>query len=258
MKYFPRLLVLAATVATAGCGSGDGKARGSLMTRMFGPSPEQLVEQMLKSPDADLRRQAVEKLSGKGRGRREPYLTYYAAMTGDPAATVRSAALRALGRSGNVKYVKVVAASLKDPDAIVRWDAAVALDRLVDLAAGAGKAGDLAVKILSEAATTDDSVDVRAAAAGALRHYQRRQTLATLLVCLQDPAYGVRFRASEALRELTGENAGPEADEWQRVLAAKADPFAKPPKAKRPWWDWFGVTNKKRPTSQPARANRSS
>ena len=237
MKYFPRLLVLATAVAAAGCGSGDGKARGRLMTRLFGPSRDQLVKQMLKSCDADLRRQAVEKLSGKGRGRREPYLTYYAAMTGDPAATVRSAALRALGRSGNVKYVKVVAASLKDPDAVVRWDAAVALDRMVDLAAGAREEADLPVKILSEAATTDDSVDVRAAAAGALRHYQRREVLATLLVCLQDPAYGVRFRASQALRELTGEDAGPEADEWQRVLAAKADPFAKPPEPKRPWWD---------------------
>ena len=245
MKLLRFAMLLVVAVACAGC-AGDSKktsAQGAA-GGLFGPSPKQLVRQMFESPDPDLRRSAIEKLSRKKRGRREPYLKAYAAMVDDPAATVRSAAVRALGRSGDSRFVKPVVAALKDSDKTVRWDAAVALDSLAD---------DQAILPLSDRAVGDAHVDVRAAAAKALRHYRRREVLDTLLKCLEDPAFGVRFQAAEALRELTGESRGTESQQWRKILAARPDPFGAPAEPKRPWWDLFGLTKPKAtPTTGPA------
>lgn len=234
-----RLLLFAAIVAAGGCGDGEGGKIpfAQAMAELSGRSPGALVRQMFESPDPDLRRSAIEELSRKDRGRRGPYLKAYAAMAADPAPTVRSAAVRALGRAGDSRYARTVADALKDGEETVRWDAAVALDSLAD---------DQTVRPLAESATTDTSVDVRAAAAKALRHYPRKDVLDTLLRCLEDEAFCVRFQAAGALSELTGEAGGTDADRWREILAAKPDPFARPARPKRPWWDWFGLTGPKK------------
>lgn len=234
------LLPAAIIVALAGCGGKKDPLGGG----PFGPSPGELTRLMFESPDADVRRLAIERLSAKSRGRRAPYPKAYAALASDPSATVRSAAVRALGRVGDSRYAETVVAALADPDETVRWDAAVALDALPD---------EQAVAPLADRAGADASVDVRAAAARALRHYRRRDVLAALLRGLEDSEFCVRFQAAGALAELTGESAGPEADEWRKLLAAKDDPFAPPARPKRPWWDLLGLTRpKKTPTTRPA------
>ncbi len=226
----PACLMLLAALAACGC-----SPKGS---------PGELVRQMFESPDADVRRSAIEKLVSKDWGRRKPYTEAYAALTADPAATVRSTAVRALGRCGDADQLKAVLAALNDREEMVRWDAAVALDSLID---------EQAVKGLTERAALDGSVDVRAAAAKALRHYRRKDVLETLLGCLEDASFCVRYQAAKSLGELTGESAGLEADQWRTVLAAKADPFARQAKRQRPWWDWLGVSKSApTPATQPA------
>jgi len=247
MKLIRCAVLIAVAAAAAGCRSGSpGTSSDPRMIGLFGHSPKRLVAQMFESPDPDLRRQAIEELSDEGWGRRGAYLKAYALMTTDPAATVRSAACRALGRAGNPAHIEAVIAALKDEDQTVRWDAAVALDSLID---------EQAIEPLSDAAGSDSAVDVRAAAAWALRHYRRREVLETLIGCLSDSHFRVRYRAAEALKELTGRDAGTDPGPWRELLTSATDPFAKPAAPKRPWWDLLGLTGPKPTASQPPAAS---
>jgi len=232
VKVLRNILVLVIAAACGGCAQ-QSKNTGidNVVKKMFGPSPKVLVKQMFESDDPDLRRDAIERLSEKDWGRRGSYLKAYAILTEDPAATVRSAAVRALGRSGNAEYAKEVIAALSDRKASVRTDAAVALDSIF--------APD-AIEPLSARATSDVSPDVRVAAAQALRQYRRADVLETLLRCLDDPKLAVRSRAAESLTELTGENAGTDARAWRRILDGKTDPFTTTaPAKKKSWWKRF-------------------
>jgi DNA primase len=221
------------------------------MRRLFGPAPQELVRQMFESRDPDLRRSAIERLSARDWGRRDPYLKAYALLAGDTVPSVRSAAVRALGRGGDARYAEPVVAALKDPDEHVRWDAAAALDLLVD---------ERAVAPLAEAAVSDPSVDVRLASARALRHYRTREAGEALLRCLDDPEFSVQFQAGESLKQLTGESAGTDVRAWRALLGASGVPVAPPPRRARPWWDWMGVARRasspKVPASAPARPPR--
>lgn len=237
LRYIPIVVLVA--FATGCSPTGDGAGRSGFMKKLFGPSPKQLVVQMFESEDPDLRRDAIERLSKKDWGRRGAYLKAYAIMTTDSAATVRSAAVRALGRAGDAEYAKEVIVALSDRQESVRTDAAVALDSIFT---------PDAVGPLSLRANSDVSSDVRVASARALRHYRRKDVLETLLGCLGDPKLAVRCRAAESLTELTGENAGTDAGAWRRVINAKTDPFKHPVRPeKRAWWSRF----RRRTTSQP-------
>ena len=264
MKVRQCVIFLAAALLLGGCKGASGPW-GKMVRAVLGPSPSELARQ-LGDDDPDLRREAIEKLSRKKWGRREPYLKLYAAFTLDEAPTVRSAAVRALGRSGETKYAKDVALVLKDRESTVRWDAAVALDSLAD---------DSVIEPLSRSAAADPATEVRVAAVAALRHYPRRDVLETLLERLDDPEFAVRFQAGESLEHLTGEEGGTDPAAWQRILVAKPDPFARPEKKSwwqrrrkkppadkakaesgRPWWDWMGVTRKKEAQGEPPATTR--
>ena len=220
-------LLLLGVLLAGGCVESPRK----LVRSILGPSPKQIAVN-LESEDPDLRRQAIEALSGKDWGRREPYLKLYAAFTQDMDPTVRSAAVRAIGRAVGIAYIQAVIDRLNDREVRVRRDAAAALDVMV---------APIAVGPLSRCATDDTSAQVRTAAARALRRYPQADVLEVLLACLDDDDFSVRFQACESLCELTGEHAGPDIREWQKALAEKKDLFAHPPKPKRAWWDWFGV-----------------
>ena len=203
-----------------------------LKREIVGPSRARLAAHAFLSPDADVRRASILVLLAYPWGLEEPTLRGYALIAGsnDEEPTVRGIALRALGRAGTdaAGYVPQVLDCLKDRSPDVRWDAAVALDTIVD---------DRAMQPLRDHALEDRSVDVRNASARALRNYRKTAAVETLAACLEDRDYSVGYEARRALVEIAGRDYGPLREDWQ--------PLTKriPPRPRAtPWWDLFGVT----------------
>ena len=199
------------------------------------PSIEDQVTMLYLGENADERREGIVLISSHPWGLEEPYLARYAELLRDDGdATVRGAAAMAIGSSGIAKYVGDVAAALGDKSDRVRWDAAAALDRLV---------GPGAIDPLREHAIDDSLTDVRAACAKALRHYKDKRVEQTLIGCLTDEAFAVRYRAHASLVEIEGRDLGYEPEGWSGRQPVATRPAEKQP---RPWWDWLGVTQGKR------------
>jgi len=179
-------------------------------------------------------------LSRKEWGLREPYLKGYALiLRSDPEPQVRSAAVRALGEAGDTDYLPNVVAALSDESAGVRWDAAAAMDQLVDVAA---------IDPLCERATEDTSVDVRVACAKALRHYPTERVFDTLVVLLSDPAFAVRHQARASLVEMTGRDFGLDPRAWSKVGYAALTPEPSPVSGEH-WYDFLRLDGEDKETS---------
>ncbi len=219
-KNFERLgiCLLLATVLLAGCGKLDK------------PSAMEMVVMAFDPDDADRRREGIRLLSDQPWGLEEPYLKGFAVhLAKDEDSRVRSAAARALGLAEDPTYLPNVVEAMGDPVAAVRWDAAVALDRLI---------GDEAIETLRSHATGDDSPDVRASCARALRHYRKQTVVNTLSDCLLDNEFRVRYTARNALTEISGQDRGDDPEDW--VNALDSQPVVE--EKSRSWWDWLGVT----------------
>jgi hypothetical protein len=242
MSYRATGLLLLAAACLAGCDNPPPQPD-------WGKPPADLNKQMYDLHDADLRRSAIEKLSGQMGGLDEKHLADYARLAADSVPTVRSAAVLALGRGHNTKFLPPVLTALKDTDVNVRWDAAIALDNLPDPRAVQPLCG----------ACEDTSPNVRAAAVTALRHYKQPMVVNCLLKRLDDDEFSVRFRAARSLRDLTGLDLGTDSERWQQAMAHRSSFFEEPagakkaaiaPEPKWPAWDWCGVVEK--PTNAPA------
>lgn len=190
--------------------------------------------------DADKRRLTIVKMSSVPWGLKEPYTKFYAAaLAGDRDALVRASAATALGKAGDSNYVDALAAAMNDPSPAVRWDAAIALDKVK---------GESAVEPLRRHAFDDESADVRAACAKALRHYRSTEVGNTLVKCLDDGSFGVRHRAHATLVELTGQDVGFGSFEWAKLVADGV--MTRPPATSKAWYEWtWGLP--KTPTSRP-------
>lgn len=199
--------------------------------------PVERAMEVFDQEDPDVRRRAVEKLMHNSWALREPYLKRFAQLT-DPdvekAAVVRAVAVRALGASGSRKYEREIVAALRDPSSIVRWDAANVLENMPT---------DRAVEPLRSLAINDTSADVRAAAAGSLRHYRTDPVFRTLLRCLEDPDLNVRNEARASLVSQTGQDLGTDPRSWSSgEVGAETLPEPTVRYRKRPWWDLMGVS----------------
>lgn len=216
MTYRLAMLCLAASLL-AGCEQSGISAE----KRVAKLSAKELVQTMFESGDPDMRRAAINELSKYDWGRREPYLEGYAAVLAnergrpkaESSATVRSAAVRALGHGQQPKYIKDLALALKDPDSLVRIDAVLALDATPDAQV---------IAPLSLTATTDPDPDVRARATRALHRYDNPDVIQTLLRILDDREFSVRYAAGASLKAITGLDLGTDADAWRQRLAAPA------------------------------------
>lgn len=238
------LLVLAAVgPAIAGCGAAMDAVRG-----MFGPSPTELVAMAFDPSDPDRRREGISMLADHSWGLDETYCKRYVQLLNDEDDGVRSAAVLALGKTGDPKYLPPIIAMLEDRIAMVRWDAAVALDNVH---------GPAAIGPLQSHATADSNADVRAACAKALGYYRdNKEVLQTLIACLDDYQFGVRYSAHASLVALTGRDLGYDVSRWTDMMAGRLPP-PQPERGSRPWWDWFGITKPEpapAPATQPAEA----
>jgi len=162
-------------------------------------------------PDADVRRETVQAISQVRTDDSVSVLTDR--LLKDPDPLVRAQAAAALGRVRDPKSVPYLLEALKDTQAVVRWDACVALGLLRDPASL-----DPMVQVLR----TDDSVDVRRAAARTLGLFRDERAVPPLIDATGDSEPGVAKAAAVALLEMTGQSFGRDREGWKK------------------WWDAHG------------------
>jgi HEAT repeat protein len=207
------------------------------MRDLVGPRRNEIARKVFDSEDADVRRETMVEMSKRPWGLSGATLRVYALVARTPSEepTVRSVAIRALGRAGAEAepYIDDILLALGDGVDDLRWDAAVALDSVV---------ADAAVEGLCLRAVHDTSVDVRGACARALRHYRRTDAASALIDAMRDSDFAVRRQAHASLVEIVGRDLGPDASHWASV--AKKIPPVEQAKVlgRRPWWDILGVT----------------
>ena len=204
----------------------------------FGLSRAELASKAFESEDADMRREGIMEMFDRRWGRSKAAIRGYGLMAAakHEEPTVRSAALRVLSLMGKdaVPHVGAIFVALGDRSENVRWDAAVALNRVIH---------ESAVEPLRVHVARDRNVDVRIASAKALRHYRRTDVAAALVGAMGDRSWSVSKRAHASLVELVGKDLGADAADWSAV-AKKLPPL---PARPRPWWDVFGMTTKEPP-----------
>ncbi len=240
-------LALSAAVLT-GCSKGGDGEKLTLSQKLWGPPPSQLVAWAFDPNDPDKRRQGVVGLSAKSWGLKEPYLKGYAALLKtDKDPLVRAAAVRALGRAQDPNYAPDVTRALLDTDTTVRQDAATALDNVYN---------DGSAMALRSRAMSDADQDVRAGSCRALRHHHSIAVVRTLVDCLSDKAFSVRFQAHQSLVEVVGKDLGYDPESWSDVAGARAlSPQPAASSVAAPWWDWMRVSKPSgEPTTRPAPA----
>ena len=203
----------------------------NLIRDLTGPSPGRLAVQAFADEDADLRREGIVKMTRRYWGMGEPQLKGYALKVRDTTEdpTVRSVAIRALGRAGigAAGHVGDVLKALDDRrNENVRWDAATALFHIID---------DKAIEPLAQHALGDPSVDVRIACAKALRHYHWRQTALLLVICMDDPDFAVCREAQNSLIRIMRKDHGPRSEHWWKAI----ETLPELPKGDSPWWKWL-------------------
>ncbi len=247
-RLIPAAAALVAAALLAGCeksaGSGDSEEWTldyQLKQLILGRPATDSVAMAFDPNDPDRRRQGILELSEEEWGLRERYLKGYAAILrtdGDPL--VRAAAVRALGKAADPNYVENIARALFDEHLAVRQDAATALDNVH---------GEVAIDPLRNRAVNDVNQDVRAKSAMALRHYRREDVVRTLVECLGDKAFAVRYRAHQALVEILGEDRGYDPLAY-RDVAVDGLPPAAPEQDEATWWDRLWQRSRK-PSDKP-------
>jgi len=208
-----------------------------VINKLKRPSKEELVLEAFSSPDPDVRREAIIMLSSYKWGLKEPYLVGYAEILESEMSkrrnrnpTLMSATVGALGRAGDPKYISTIILALADISPQVRWDAAIALDNVI---------GEAAVEPLRNTSLSDTSVDVREAVCRAMRHYKRQDVVNTLIHCLGDSEFAVRYRAHETLVSLCERDFGPNDTDWVGTKLDKLPPIKKNKKSMWNPLNWF-------------------
>lgn len=241
-------VLLAAALLCAGC-KGKGKDSDAYtmdyqLKKLVGgdpkKSPKQMAADVFNEKDPDIRRSGIEGLSVKKWALREPYLKYFARLTdpqAEPDVTVRAVAVRTLGRANATKYQEEVNRALDDPSPVVRCDAATVLNEM--------PSQDVVARLRTMAIDTDETIDVRAAAARALRHYRTDDVYKTLLRALDDDDFTLRDAAHKSLVYMTGQDHGYAPENWAKgpdQVGKETLPEQVVRYKKRPWWDWMKVT----------------
>lgn len=228
-------LAVAAVLTTAlgGCNVQEtGKNVGDFFANLFRDEKPDLWRQSIDQNDPAGQRRAIREMSTHRWGQVEPYLKAYATFAKmDTDELVRAEAISALGRARSEAYAHVIIAGLSDPSPKVRLAAAKVLEDLPD---------PNAAQPLAEAAMSDESADVRATSAWALRHYEQPAVVRALVQCLDDNEFAVRYQAHRSLVLLSGQDLGYEKWDWR---VASSGELPERPVRRNAWWDpldWWG------------------
>lgn len=178
-------------------------------------TPDQLraAANALYSPDADVRRTAINRISGRNIGKRLPYTDVYREKAlRDPDASVRASAVRAINHVRNDESTSALVVALGDTDAQVRREAAHALANLPTPSAEA----PLRTMVLK----SDEDLDTRIAAIDALRHYKSLDTQRVLVSQLNSTNFALAWQARRSLFLQTGSDYRYDEPAWLNYLAS--------------------------------------
>ncbi len=202
------ILLLSLTLLLAlGCNSSkkDDGILGGMFDGLTPTTPSEAARDAFNVYDPDKRRRSVALLSASEFGGQAPYVRMYRLLADDPDATVRAAALAALGRHGEPSDAPQITARLTDKANFVRWEAAQALQKIHN---------PETVPALLKAVGEDVDADVRAACAGALGQYAEARVVQGLIGALDDGDYSVVNASRQSLSTLTGYDFGNDASLW--------------------------------------------
>lgn len=197
-----------ALAALSGCNSD--KTVKKALEPFFPPKPSEVARDAFNVYDPDTRRRSLALLSSAKFGGEEPYVRVYRLLSDDQDATVKAAAIKALGEHGGVEDVKIILPHLKDEAAFVRWESAKALQKIHSTEA-VGPLID---------AMKDDDADVRMAVAYALGQYAEPRVVNVLISALDDQEFGVVEAARHSLSMLTGQDFPGDGPPWQKWAEA--------------------------------------
>jgi hypothetical protein len=160
---------------------------------------------------------------------RSPYTTRYQQIAqDDPNPTVRAMAIRALNISRDKSATPVFIAALDDDSDLVRLEAAKSLANIPDpdavpplLRVLEGQRDPLS----TARNDTEESKDVRIAAADALRHYHTLEVARSLVSQLDDRDFAIAWQSNRSLIALTGRNFWYDESAWLQFLTGPEKPF---------------------------------
>jgi hypothetical protein len=190
---------------------------GDLIDFVKGDRAINYAKQLLDPTNADNRREAIVYLAGQEYGRRDPYNNFFEEMTRtDNDYLVRAMAVRALNRARDEDAVPTLVLALDDPHPLVRLEAAKALANIPD---------DRAVApLIKRLDNPDESVDVRIAAADALRNFRSPLAAQALVRVLRDRDFAVAWQSRNSLKLMTGRDYRYDQAAWLTYLS-EGDPF---------------------------------
>lgn len=185
-----------------------------------GDTPSRAARMTLDTNSADNRRRGIFKLVTYSFAHKPPYTTRYEQMAkDDPDPTVRAAALRACNWSRDRQATPLFIAALADTKEIdlVRLEAAKGLCNLPDSAA--------VPTLLSVAAATDTSRDIRIASVDALKYYRSLEVGRALGNLLVDRDYAVGWQARRSLVYMTHKDFDMDQGAWLGYIAGSEKPL---------------------------------
>jgi hypothetical protein len=205
---------------------------GDQIKRARGDTPAKAAHEM-DDPNAspDTHRQGIADLVTTWKfTHHPPYTTRYKQIAEqDPNVTVRAMAIRALNISRDHTATPIFIAALEDDDELIRLEGAKALANIPDpnaipalLRRVEGKRETIRA---GQPQTTDESKDVRIAAAAALRHYHTLEVARTLVNQLDSRDFGVAWQSNQSLIELTGQDFAYNESAWFQYLTGPSKPF---------------------------------
>jgi hypothetical protein len=193
-----------------------------------GHTPAAAVHAMNDPSSADNRRNGIiDLVSEWDFARKPPYTTKYKIMAqNDPDFTVRAMAIRALNISRDSSATPIFISALDDDEELIRLEAAKALANIPDPQAVTSLERILqGRRETSDGQSQDESLDVRIAAADALRHYPRLTVAQNLVACLNEREFGIAWQSHHSLTILTGHDLQYDQNAWLSYLIGPTGPL---------------------------------
>jgi len=191
---------------------------GRVWDNMFGTTASVQAQDM-ESDQPDRRRLGLVSLTDRPFGKAPPYTTRYKQIAQfDTSPLVRATALRSLNRSRDESATGIMIAALDDESPLVRLEAAKGLANLPN----SNAAGPL-LKVFTN---PKEEVDVRIAAADALRYNRTLEVARALVDTLQSPDFGIAWQSRQSLRAMTGQDLHYNQSAWLELLSSPQSPLS--------------------------------